>query len=85
MSEVLPYLEVEQGNLNEVEERSKITTPDITGKTIEEAQKIIKESELDLKINNEYEGMDKSNTIISNQLPQAGIEIYSKSCIYVDF
>lgn len=85
LSEVLPYLEVEQGNQDEVEERIEISTPDVTGKTIEEAQKILKENGLEMKINNEYEGMDKSTTIIANQLPQAGIQTYSGSCVYVDY
>ena len=38
-----------------------------------------------MKINNDYEGLDKSATIVANQLPQAGIKTYSGSCIYVDY
>ncbi len=82
---MLPYLEVEQGNQDEVEEKIEISTPDVTGKTIEEAQKILKENGLELKINNEYEGLDKSATVVANQLPQAGIQTYRGSCIYVDY
>lgn len=85
LSEVLPYLEVEQGNPEEVEEKNEISTPDITGKTIEEAEKILKEINLEIKINNEYEGIDKSTTVITGQLPQAGIQTYNGSCVYVDF
>ena len=59
--------------------------PDITGKTIEETEKILKENGLEMKINNEYEGLDKASTIVSNQLPQAGIQTYSGSCVYIDF
>lgn len=81
----MPYLEVEQGNQNEVEEKIEISTPDITGKTIEEAQKILKENGLEIRINNEYEDLDKSTATVSNQLPQAGIKTYSGSCVYVDF
>ena len=36
-SEILPYLEVNQGNTEEVEEVEQIETPDIVGKTIKEA------------------------------------------------
>ena len=82
---MLPYLEVEQGKQEEVEARFKITTPDITGKTIEEAEKILKENGLEMKINNEYDGLDKASIIVSNQLPQAGIQTYRGNCIYVDF
>ena len=85
LSEVLPYLEVEKGNQDEVEEKLEITMPDITGKTIEETEKILKENGLEMKINNEYEGLDKASTIVSNQLPQAGIQTYSGSCVYIDF
>ena len=38
-SEVLPYLEVNKGNKEEIEEIEKIETPDIKGKTIKEAEK----------------------------------------------
>lgn len=38
-----------------------------------------------MKINNEHEGIDKSTTIVTNQLPQAGIKTYNGSCVYVDF
>lgn len=85
LSEILPYLEVEQGNQAEVEEKVEILTPDITGKTIEEAQKILKENELEMRINNEYEGLDKSTVVVANQLPQAGIQTYCGSCVYVDY
>lgn len=85
LSEILPYLEVEQGNQAEVKEKVEILTPDITGKTIEEAQKILKENELEMRINNEYEGLDKSTVVVTNQLPQAGIQTYCGSCVYVDY
>ena len=78
-------MEVEQGNKDEIEEKLEVTTPDVTGKTILEAQEILKNQGLELKINNEYEGLDKSTIIVSNQLPQPGIQTYSGSCVYVDF
>ena len=84
LSEVLPYLEVEKEN-EEVEEKIQILTPDITGRSIEEAEKILKENKLEMKINNEYEGIDKTKVMVSNQLPQAGIQTYSGSCVYIDY
>ncbi len=42
-SEVLPYLEVNQGNEEEVEIKEEVVTPDVLGKTLEEANKILKE------------------------------------------
>ena len=41
-SEILPYLEVSQGNQEEVEQIEQVQVPDITGKSINEAQKNIK-------------------------------------------
>ena len=61
-SEILPYLEVNQGNTEEVEEVEQIETPDIVGKTIKEAESILKESGLELEIENAPEELDKENT-----------------------
>ena len=84
LSEVLPYLQVEQGNPEEVELKNEITVPDIMGKTISEARKILKEYKLEIYINNHQEGIDKENAFVSNQLPQAGINVYEGSYVYVD-
>ena len=85
LSEILPYLEVEQGNQEEIEQREEIVAPDITGKTIQEAEKILKENGLEMKINNEYDEIDKANDIVLNQLPKPGISIFTGSCVYVDY
>ena len=52
-SEILPYLEVSQGNQDEVEVVEQVETPDLIGKSITEAEKIVKESGLELVIQNE--------------------------------
>lgn len=83
LSEVLPYLNIQQGNQEEVELRNEITVPDIEGKTIQEAEKILKEYNLQIQINNATEEIDKT-AIITQQMPQAGITVYEKSYIYVD-
>lgn len=85
LSEILPYLEVEQGNQDEVEPKIEIAVPDLIGKTIEEAENILKDNGLETRINNEVEGLDKSNTTVSNQLPQAGIIAYNGNCVYLDY
>lgn len=84
LSEVLPYLEVKQGNPEEVELRNEITVPDVTGKTLSEARKILKEYKLEMYINNYQEGKDEENTFVNNQVPQAGINVYEGSYVYVD-
>ena len=84
LSEVLPYLEVNQGNPEEVEMKNEITVPDITGKIISEARKILKEYKLEMYINNYQEGLDEENTFVNSQVPQAGINVYEGSFVYVN-
>ena len=83
-SEILPYLEVSQGNQDEVEAVEQVETPDLIGKSITEAEKIVKESGLELVIQNEEEEMDKDNTIIKTQTPQAGIVVNKGNKVYVE-
>ena len=83
-SEVLPYLEVNQGNQDEVEVKEEVTIPDITGMSIQEAEKLLKENGLFLKINNETEEIDKINGVVQNQIPQPGIVVFKENNVYVD-
>ena len=84
-SEILPYLEVSQGNQDEVEVVEQVETPDLIGKSITEAEKIVKESGLELVIQNEEEEMDKDNTIIKIQTPQAGIVVNKGNKVYISY
>ena len=84
LSEVLPYLEVVQGNLEQVEKKEEVSMPNIKGKTIEEAENILKESGLEIKINNETLEINKKETKVESQIPEAGIKIYKGSCVYLN-
>ena len=84
-SEILPYLEVSQGNQDEIEQIEQIQTPNIEGLTIKEAEKILKENELQLSIENETEELDKENTVISEQTPKSGVIINKGSKIYIKY
>lgn len=84
-SEILPYLEVNQGNAEEVENIEEIQAPDLLEKTLEEAQKIAKENEIELVIENEAEDLDKQNNTVKEQIPKAGITIKKGSKIYVKY
>lgn len=84
LSEVLPYLEIKQGKPEEIELKNQITVPEITGKTISEAKKILKEYKLEIYINNYSEELDEEKDTIIQQIPQVGISVYEGSCIYVD-
>ena len=84
-SEILPYLEVTQGNTDEVEQIEQVQVPDITEKTISEAQKILKDNFLEMVIENDSEELDKDNIIIKEQIPKAGITVNSASKIYIKY
>lgn len=84
-SEILPYLEVNQGNQEEVEIVEEVQAPDLLEKTLEEAQKMAKENELELVIENESEELDIQNTIVKEQIPKAGITIKKGSKIYIKY
>ena len=84
LSEVLPYMEVKQEKPEEIELKNQITVPDITGKTISEGKKILKEYKLEIYINNYMEELDEENITIIQQIPQSGISVYEGSCVYVD-
>lgn len=84
-SEILPYLEVSQGNQEEVEQVEQVEIPNIEGLTINEAEKIIKELGLELCIENEVDDLDKENIIISDQVPMEGICVNKGSRVYVTY
>ena len=77
-SEILPYLEVNQSNTDEIEVKEKINVPNVMGKTISESIKILKEQGFEPKINNE-ENINKDEVIVTEQIPSGGIEALSGS------
>jgi len=83
-SEILPYLEVNQGNTDELENREKVNVADVMGKTITEATKILKEQGFEIKINNETENMNKDEVLVKEQIPIGGIEATVGSCVYLN-
>ena len=84
-SEILPYLEVNQGNQDEVEQKDQVQIPKIEGMTIKESEKIIKELGLEIVIENDVDGLDKENTIITEQSPKEGITINKGNKVYVKY
>ena len=82
--EVLPYLEVVKDNEEEEQVKNDVQVPNIEGKSIKEAESILKENNLKLVINNEQEGIDKENTIIKEQTPKAGVKVKEEANVYVE-
>ena len=84
-SEILPYLEVNKNVIEGEEETvNQIQVPDITGKTIKEAEEILEQSNLKIRIKDETDNIDKENTIVKNQIPQAGIIVNEESEITIE-
>ena len=83
--EVLPYLEIEKdAQINEEDIRKDVVIPNIEGKNIKEATSILKETNLNLVINNQQEELDKENIVVREQTPKEGITVKENSNIYVD-
>ena len=82
--ELLPYLEVVKDNEEAEQVKNDVQVPNIEGKSIKEAESILKENNLKLVINNEQEGIDKENTIIKEQTPKAGVKVKEEANIYVE-
>lgn len=81
----MPYLELKQDNEETKEKVETVVVPDITYKTLEEAEKILKESGLKIKYEGEIDNKDKSNFTVKQQTPSSGITINTESSIYVSF
>lgn len=82
--EVLPYLEIIKDGEQD-EQVIEIEVPNVEGKTLKEAESILKESNLNLIINNEEEGMDKETIIVKEQTPKAGIKVKEGNSVYIDW
>lgn len=88
-SEVLPYLEVIQGNQDEIEVKEEVVVPNIIGLSIKEAEKILKDVGLELSIEGiteeNEETLDKENTIVKEQTPAGGIKMNKGNKIFVKY
>lgn len=76
-SEVLPYLEIPKEN---EEIKNKVKVPDLIGKTINEAKKILKENSLEIKIDEDIENQEK---LITKQIPAKDITLEEGSYVIV--
>ena len=83
LGEVLPYLELEKDNKEDLEEVIEVRVPEIIGMTVKEARTMLKEMNLELKINIETDE-DLSDRIITKQIPEEGIKIKSGNLIYCE-
>lgn len=80
----MPYLEIKKDAEN-TEEIEQVEVPNIEGKNVNEATKILKEVGLELKIDNEQVEINKENTIVKEQTPKSGIKVNKGSAIYCTY
>ena len=78
----MPYLEVAKSNYSEEDEIKKIIVPDIVGLSISEAEKILKENNLNLDLYN-YADSSTNDSIIREQIPIPGVEVIEGSSIII--
>ena len=84
-SEILPYLEVNKQVLEGEEEEviNQVQVPDVMGKSLEEARQILKESNLEMYLENEE--IDMENTYVKNQIPSSGITVNEQSKVVIEY
>ena len=77
--EILPYMEINQGNADEVEQVEQVIAPDIVGKSVAEAEKLLKENGLELVLESEVEDTE---ALVKEQVPSAGIMVKKGSKVF---
>ena len=78
LSEVLPYLGVTSDEANVNSSDNKITVPDVTNKTISEAEKILKNAGFITFLS---ENCDKNSTLVSTQVPSPKTTVAKDSIV----
>lgn len=79
----MPYLELKEDNEETKENKNLVTVPDIKYKTLEEAEKILKESNLNIKYESDEEKINKKEKVVTSQIPSSGIVINAGSTVQV--
>ncbi len=82
LTDILAYMEVEKDNEEEVIENVEI--PEVRDLTLDEAIKLLKENDLEYKLNVEEKDIDKKEVIIENQFPLPGIKVIKGSTIELE-
>ena len=77
--EILPYMEINQGNADEVEQVEQVVAPDIVGKSVADAEKLLKENGLELVLESEVEDTE---ALVKEQVPSAGIMVKKGSKVF---
>ena len=79
----MPYLELKSDNEETKEKTELVNVPDIKYKTLEEAEKILKECGLNIKYESNEEKINKKEKIVVSQIPSGGITLNSGTTVLV--
>ena len=87
LTDVLAYLEISKDNQEEgEEEETSISVPELRGKSIKEATQILKEAELGVELKQEEnQVIDKTETVVTQQLPLPGVKVKKGSKIEIEY
>ncbi len=83
LGEILPYLELKEDNEKTKTETTVVAVPDVKYKTLDEAEKVLKEVGLKIKYESGEEKLNKKEKIVKSQVPSGGININSGSTVLV--
>lgn len=83
LGEVLPYLEIKKDNEKDEDKKEEVIVPNVIGKTVEEAKKVLKENGLGIDLNTQ-DKINEKEIIIKEQMPKSGIKVYKDTKIFVE-
>ena len=83
LKEVIEYLELNEDNKETGEKISTVKVPDITYKSLKNAEEILKQNDLSIEYEGDINKNEKENIIIKQQIPSSGITINSGSKVKV--
>ena len=77
----MPYLEITKDNESEDSIINKVVVPNLEGLTVSEASQILKECNLSIECSERLQSDE--NTIINEQVPVSGVEVFEGSSVIV--
>ena len=85
LTEALPYLEVSQDNLSKEDIKVNVEVPNVIGLSYKEAKKKLQDLGLEITLrNNTSESEISDEFIVSNQVPNSGVQILEGGSIIVE-
>lgn len=82
LGEVLPYLELDKDNTENIEEPSEVVVPNLINMSVKDATKALSELGLELELEIKDIEINSSESFIKEQTPKEGIKITSGNSVY---